>query len=360
MDEYTPTAPEPATPVPTSKLAPTSIPAPASAEPSPADDRTPSAALAAAARLAGLAPSIHNTQPWRWRVTGSALQLWAVRDRQLPITDPLGRMLTISCGAALHHARIALAAEGWQVAVHRLPDPAQPDLLAEATVRHRIEVTPEAVRLLQTTRVRRTDRRPVTDIPVDPEAIEHLRRVAEREGARLHILRRDEVIELAGAASRAQRVEGLDPAWSEELAYWAGGERRHGLGVPDASIPSQPPPTTVPDRDFGATGTLPIWPGHDREAVYAILYGDEDTSLAWLRAGEALSAVWLEAMPRGLTVLPLSAAIEVPQTRSVLQRMLAGLGQPFLALRVGVGDAEHVGPPPTPRLPAEQTVEIVP
>jgi hypothetical protein len=325
-----------------------------------ADESTPTADLAAAARLAGLAPSIHNTQPWRWRVFGSTLQLWAVRERQLPRTDPLGRMLTISCGAALHHARVALAAEGWQVAVDRLPDPAQPDLLAAATVRHRIDVTPEAVRLLQTARVRRTDRRPVTDTPVDPAVIEHLRRVSEREGARLHVLRRDEVIELAGAASRAHRVEGLDPDWVEELAYWAGGERRQGLGVPDATIPSQPPPTTVPDRDFGPSGTLPIWPGHDREAVYAILYGDEDAGLAWLRAGEALSAVWLEAMLHGLTVLPLSAAIEVPQTRQALQRMLAGLGEPFLVLRIGVGDADHVAPPHAPRLPAEQIVEIVP
>jgi nitroreductase len=352
MNEHTPTAGDP---IPTAnEPASTAIPSSPTAH-----DPTPTADLAAAARLAGLAPSIHNTQPWRWRVLGSTMQLWAVRERQLPLTDPLGRMLTISCGAALHHARVALAAEGWQAAIHRLPDPAQPDLLAEVTVRHRVAVTPEALRLLQTARVRRTDRRPVTDTPVDPEAIAHLCRVAEREGARLHVLGRDEVIELAGAASLAQQVEGRDPAWAEELAYWAGGERRHGLGVPDATIPSQPPPTTVPDRDFGPTGTLPIWPGRDRAAVYALLYGDEDTGPAWLRAGEALSAVWLEAMLRGLTVLPLSAVIEVAQTRAVLHRMLAGLGEPFLVLRLGVGDADHVVPPHSPRLPAEQTVEIV-
>jgi len=321
---------------------------------------TPTADLAAAARVAGLAPSIHNTQPWRWRVSGATLQLWAVRERQLSITDPLGRMLAISCGAALHHARIALAAEGWPAVVHRFPDPAQPDLLAEVGAGPRVDVTPEAVRLLQTARVRRTDRRPVSDTPVDPGIIERLRRVSEREGTRLHVLRRDDAIELAGAASRAQRVEGMDPEWAEELAYWAGGDRRHGLGVPDSAIPNQPPPTTVPDRDFGPTGTLPIWPGHDREAVYAILYGDEDSALAWLRAGEALSAVWLDAILHGLTVLPLSAAIEVPQTRQVLQGLLAGLGVPFLVLRIGVGDADHVGPPHTPRLPAEQTIEIVP
>jgi hypothetical protein len=72
--------------------------------------QTETAGLAAAARTAGFAPSIHNTQPWRWRVSGPTLELWAVRDRQLAVVDPEGRMLAVSCGAALHHPRVALAA----------------------------------------------------------------------------------------------------------------------------------------------------------------------------------------------------------------------------------------------------------
>jgi nitroreductase len=320
---------------------------------------TGTAGLAAAARTAGFAPSIHNTQPWRWRVTGPTLELWAVPQRQLALTDPLGRMLTVSCGAALHHARIALAAEGWRIGVDRLPDSVRPGLLARVTLQQHSEVTPAAMRMVQTARLRRTDRRPVSDAPVDPAVVEALRQVADGEGAHLHVLRRDDVIELAAAASHAQLVEGMDESWAEELAYWAGGERRGGLGVPDQVIPTMAPQTTVPDRDFGTTGTLPIGSGHDREAVYAILYGDEDGALAWLRAGEALSALWLEATQRGLTVLPLSAAVEVPQTRQTLQRMLADLGQPCLVLRIGIGDPDQAGPAHTPRLPAQQTVEIV-
>lgn len=321
--------------------------------------QTEAGGLAMAALTAGFAPSVHNTQPWRWRVTGATLELWAVRERQLAMTDPIGRLLTLSCGAALHHARIALAAEGWQVTVNRLPDPTRPDLLAQLTVAPPIEMTRDAVRLLQTARVRHTDRRPVSDTPVDPAAIDDLRQVADREGAHLHVLPHDEVIELADAASRARQVEGTDQSWAEELAYWSGGERREGLGVPDQVMLNAPPRTTVPGQEYSPTGMLPVGPGDDREAVYAIVYGDEDTDLAWLRSGEALSAVWLEATQRDLTVLPLSAAVEVPQTRQLIQRLLANLGEPFLALRIGVR-AEHDEPPPSPRLPAEQTIEIVP
>jgi nitroreductase len=321
--------------------------------------QTDTAGLAAAARTAGYAPSIHNTQPWRWLVRAHALELWAVRQRQLALTDPLGRMLTVSCGAALHHAGVALAAEGWQTDVARLPDPDAPDLLARIDVTGRTGVTPEAMRLLQTAQVRHTDRRPVSAAPVDRGVIDELRVVASQAGANLHVLRPDDVIQLAGAASHAQHVESVDPDWAEELSYWAGGQRAGGLGVPDSAIPSAPPSTTVPGRDFGPTGTLPVGPGHDKAAVYAILYGDEDTPQAWLRAGEALSAVWLHATERELSVLPLSAAVEVPQTRQILLAMLANLGQPFLVLRLGVADADHAGPERTPRMPSNQTVDIV-
>jgi hypothetical protein len=49
---------------------------------------------------------------------------------------------------------------------------------------------------------------------------------------------------------------------------------------------------------------------------------------------------------------------DLGQPELLLQRLLANLGQPFLALRIGV-DAEHDEPPPTPRPPAEQAIEIV-
>jgi len=60
--------------------------------------------------LAARAPSVHNTQPWRWRVDAESLHLYADASRQLPNTDPDGRDLILSCGAALHHCVVALAA----------------------------------------------------------------------------------------------------------------------------------------------------------------------------------------------------------------------------------------------------------
>jgi nitroreductase len=80
--------------------------------------------------LALRAPSIHNSQPWRWVLGDNSVHLFVDPDRQLAITDPDSRDLLVSCGAALHHLRVAFAAVGWATTVHRLPNPAQPDHLA--------------------------------------------------------------------------------------------------------------------------------------------------------------------------------------------------------------------------------------
>jgi nitroreductase len=321
------------------------------------DVRATSAALASAAASAGYAPSIHNTQPWRWRVHGDTLELHVEAGRQLASSDPGGRLMVVSCGAALHHVRVALAAAGWTATVERLPDPDRPDLLARLVATGRTPATPEAMRHLQTMRIRHTDRRPVTDAPVPAAAIDAIRATVEAEHAWLHVLRHDDVLDLAVMADRAQTLETFDPQWRTEIAYWAGAAHPEGLGIPDSAIPSEAPQTTVPGRDFGHPGDLPISAGHDRAAIYAILFGDEDGPSGWLRGGEALSAGWLAAIEAGVSLLPLSAAVEVDATRQLLRRLLSNLGEPYLVVRLGLADPNS-GAPHTPRLPAAQTVEI--
>jgi nitroreductase len=273
------------------------------------------------------------------------------------VTDPDARLAVLSCGAALHHARIALAAEGLDAQVVRQPDAGDPDHLARITVTGQIPVSPKAMRLVQTIEIRHTDRRPVTGEPVSPGELAAIHTAVQGPETMLHFLRRDEVIELAASASYAQQAEAADEAWQAELAYWTGGTRPGGAGIPDTAIPETPTRTTVPSRDFGHPGALPVSAEHDRGAAFGILYGVEDSRVDWLRAGEALSAAWLAATELGLSLVPLSATVEVPYTRQTLSRLLAGLGQPYLVLRLGHPDPEHAGPAHTPRLTVEQTID---
>ncbi len=318
---------------------------------------TEALALSNAATVAGHAPSIHNTQPWRWRLTDNELDLYLDHSRGLEATDPDSRLAVLSCGAALHHALVSLAAAGWHALLARLPDPDHPDHLAQLRLDHRIPVTPAAIRHLQTIGLRHTDRRPTSDTAVDAGKLRSIVAAVESAGMGLHLLRADQVYDLAAAVGRSQDTELGDASWQAELAYWAGGTRPLGSGVPDAVIPDRAPRTTVPGRDFGHDGDLPTSEEHGHAAVFAILHGAEDGKLDWLRAGEALSAAWLTATELGVAVLPLSATIEVTAAREHLRRLLAGLGHPQIVMRLGTSNPAGTATPHTPRLPAAQVIE---
>jgi len=117
----------------------------------PTDTRTAAEALVDAAKTAGYAPSIHNTQPWRWRLTGNTLDLHLVRSRIMRTSDPDGRLAILSCGAALHHARVAMAAHGWRITVTRMLQGADRDLLARLHVDRRSPIDLTSVQQQQIT-----------------------------------------------------------------------------------------------------------------------------------------------------------------------------------------------------------------
>jgi nitroreductase len=313
-------------------------------------------ALTAAAAMAGLAPSIHNTQPWRLVVEPPVLEVHTESSRWLTELDPLGHMMLVSCGAVMHHAIVALAADGWRTEIDRSVGP-EASVLARVRVTGRGEPDPVAVRRLAAITRRRTDRRAVPAEPVPTDALAAVVEAATGAGSQVHVLGREQVVELAVAMERAMRAEDTDDRQRAELARWVGGVRPDGTGVPGTAIPTDPPQTTVPGRDFGIAGTLAPGTGHDESAVYAVLYGTGDTSIDWLRAGEALSAAWLDAVDHGLTLTPVSAPAEIASTRLLLQRLVSDVGHPYLVFRLGVAPAD-APPPHTPRLPVDATVDV--
>jgi nitroreductase len=324
--------------------------------PATRDAHTVSDGLADAVSAAGYAPSILGTQPWRWRIGSDTLDLYLHRSRVLAGADPAARLATLSCGAALHHARTVLAAEGWRVTIDRMPDAADQDHLAHLRVYAPAPADPQAVRHVRTIPLRHTNRRPVVGPPVGAEDLRAISATVQAEAAWLHLLRPEQVIELAAAADQAQRTEAGAPEWRTELAYWTGGARTAGTNVPSVASPQQIPRTTVLG-DLGGRGDLPISAGHDRAALFAILYGRSDEPRDWLRAGEALSAGWLTATERGISVMPLSALVEVIGTRDVLRRLLSYLNHPFLVLRLGTVDPADADAMHAPRLPIDQVIE---
>lgn len=324
------------------------------------DDET---VLREAVAMASLAPSIHNTQPWQWTVHPEQAELYADRTRQLAATDPDGRSLVLSCGVALQHAQVALAAAGHPPVVERTPDAGQPDLLARIRLGAPGPSAPELVREYQSMLIRHTDRRPFAPQYPPQTALDELASVAEDSGAHLHLVRPDQVTMVNLLVSRASGIEREDPAYRAELADWT--HRDAGDGLPPGALPADTP-RRVPIRDFATDDAEPgevpdAPPVADEYARYAVLYGDRDDPPHWLRGGEALGAVLLAAVRLGLATSPFSDPVEVMATREKLARdILSGLGHPYLVLRFGVASPEAPPPARTPRRPATETTTVEP
>jgi nitroreductase len=314
--------------------------------------------LEQAARAAQRAPSVFNTQPWSWQITGRTMELFADSDRRVESIDPDGRLLLLSCGAALHHARVALNAAGWAAEVERFPDSGRPGLLARITLGGNIPPDPENQRMAAATQRRRTDRRAFGDRVVPEEELTKLRRYVECEGAFLHVVRPDQIATLAIGSELAGRAELDDSAYRADLHRWTSRPAQSGDGVPPGTA-VQPDLRRVPLRDFfpGEDAGLRAGAAHDRGAVYVVLFGNGDGRPELLHGGEALSALLLLATADGLATAPLSDSIEVAWSRHLLRTLLADVGEPYLVVRMGyTPDREPV--PAAPRRAPDDVITV--
>lgn len=302
--------------------------------------------------LACLAPSVHNTQPWAWRLAGSEAWLYADHDRQLLVEDPLARNLMISCGAALHHFQLAAKALGWSAEVERTPESDDQTLLAHVRL-HR-DPRPDAVGVLDAMRARCTDRRRFTSWPVPPERLETLCEEArDWDAAAVPVLDLATRFRIEQTVRRALELRDHDPAAVAEQARWAG--RVGDDGVPLQVFPSEVDGLEHASR-FGGGVLDDTRPEVESTDGLIVLGGESDDRLSLLRTGEGLSALWIRATRTGLSVVPLSQPLEVPATRAELQALLHGTLEPHLLVRVGwqaIGRSEL---PSTPRRPVDQVL----
>ncbi|MCE5291977.1 MAG: hypothetical protein LLG14_22420 [Nocardiaceae bacterium] len=312
-----------------------------------------------AVALASRAPSLHNSQPWRWRYDKTGLNLYADPSRLVSATDPAGRELLLSCGAVLNHLEAALSGIGYKALVERFPDPNNSRFLAHIEFAHVTFVTDAQKARREAIRDRYSDRLPL-ESPTGWDAFETILRQTLRDDVELTVLPETA---RAGLEEASQLVEGMrryDSRYHAELHWWAG-HTVNSTGVPRELLPS-------PDESerVGVGRTFPRQEQQqgrradvaEDKAVVVVLSTDTDTPRDLLRCGEALSTVLLEATMANYATCTLTHVVEHPSSRAIIQKMVGGDRKPQVLVRIG--DAPATGLPlvQTPRRDVHDTLEI--
>lgn len=305
-------------------------------------------AVRAALEAATWAPSVHNSQPWTFTVSGDEITVRADTARKLRRADPEGRHLHISCGAALFNLCTALRRHEYEPVVRLLPDPDKPALLAIVRLGERTAPDEHTKTLHGEIRHRRTHRAPFAGMPVPDRLVEALVRQAAAEGARLTPVREPRAIRvLAALTEAAQHVQAMDRAFTLELIRWArppGSARKDG--VPADAYPAHSAETGSSGfaqrdyawrHDWGTRGD----PAATSIGVVALLTTPGDTAADWITAGQALQRVLLHASAYGVSAAFHTQALEFPHLRAFLSEELCSGAHPQMVMRLGITFDEH-------------------
>lgn len=317
--------------------------------------------VAQLAAIAGRAPSVHNTQPWKFRAYGNVVELLADPDRRLGAIDPDGREMLISCGAALFGLRLGMRRLGYLATAELLPAPASPEIIGRVRAVGRAAITRHESELFEALHHRHTHRGAFAPGEVSPRLIAGLRLDAMVEHAELAVLSQPgQVAILADLVLAAAREQSANSAITAEARNWA---RPAGSiandGVPAfarAQVPPQPggqdsgTGLRLAQRDFGLPGTAPA--GGPPPSVTAVLMTSADTPADWIRAGQALHRMLLHAATRWVFASLQSQPLESPALRAELRATLGLSGEPQLLLQFGRSNTA----PATARRPAAETL----
>ncbi|MGN6794353.1 MAG: Acg family FMN-binding oxidoreductase [Streptosporangiaceae bacterium] len=302
---------------------------------------------------AAAAPSIHNTQPWKFNVAADdLLEIRADPDRALWVGDPLGRALYLSCGAALFNVRTAIRMTGFNPLVWPLPQPEfSPTVIAAIQAGPGRPPTFSERDLYQAIWQRHTDRGPFTAEPISESQRAALEQAASSEHATLRMLTKPDAATVLGLAAGAGAELADDVDHRVELQRWIAAGNRDD-GIPAGALPSAPSREPAPVRADLAAAT----PAATRTtATYeefpqlAVLTTAGDEVADWLRAGQALQRVLLTATTRGLSASFLYQSIELRDMRRESAPAWPWSENPQMVIRLGYGK-DVAG---TPRRPVD-------
>ncbi|NGO71984.1 Acg family FMN-binding oxidoreductase [Streptomyces boncukensis] len=300
------------------------------------------------------APSIHNTQPWRFHadpVTRS-IEVHRAPQRALPLTDPACRAQYLSVGAAVFNLRLAADRLGRRPVVRLLPRPDQPALLAGVRLIERPYPRERwGPALYQAIARRHSSRMPFTGRPVPGPVVAELTRAARVEGAWLRVPAFAGIQRVLRLTAAGESRNVADSGRAAESRTWVTPPGAGAYGIPVTALGPRDLAGRIPLRDFAAARRTRRAPAlrFERHTQLAVLCTAHDRRVDWLRAGQALQHALLVATAHGVRTSMLHQAMEWPDLRHALRGTQQRRCCPQLLIRFGYGPEGGW----TPRAPAE-------
>ena len=315
--------------------------------------------LRTAVTHATMAPSSHNTQPWLFRLKPGEVELLADLRRACPVIDPDNRELTISCGAALCHLKLALNCDSLATLIRVLPPTDEKNLLARVMVAGPHVPSDEERSLFDAIPKRRTNRFPFSKQDVDPDLQTEWINDAKTEGVWIHYIHSErQKHAVADIVTEADRQQASDKYFRRELAKWIhsnASSRRDGIpgyahGISDFA--SHFGWLVVRTFDWGDGQAAKDRQLAEGSPLLAVIGTDTDTPVDWMACGQALSKITLRAASWSVDASYLNQPIEIRSLRAKLANLIGTDGFPQLLVRFGHGSEVK----PTPRRSIEEVI----
>jgi nitroreductase len=270
-------------------------------------------------RYAILAPSSHNTQPWKFSVGEDKIQVFIDRTRWLKVADPDQRELYISVGCALENLLIAAEHFRYGHQVAYLPEPANEALVA--TVKFKPQGQPPPFRdsaLFNAIATRHTNRKVYEERPIPQGDLQHLQNYCVEEGIWLHMTDDIEIKrKVDELIVRGDAIQFSDPAFREELGYWL------GQGVFGASW-------LIAKMEQLAVTYMNIGKGQAKKdsevlmsaPVLADISSRVNDRESQVKVGQVFERVCLAATMLGIRVHPMSQILEIPELKAEVSKLI--------------------------------------
>lgn len=276
-----------------------------------------------------LAPSSHNTQPWKFRISQDQIEVFADESRWLKIADADKREMYLSVGCALENLLIAAVNFGFSVQTDYFPINGNEELVVRITL-DQIYKLKSKNDLIEFIPYRSTFHETFSDKEIPQEILNNIENCCVEEGINISLTNDENIREkVDDLIARSDAEQFSNPEFREELAYWI------GQGVFGHSwLMSQIGNLAVAYLNLGSSTAKSDVKVLRSASHLGLLSSVKNDRISQVKTGQIFERIYLTARKYNLGVRPMSQIVEVPECREKLKKLIPTSDdfpqQPFL------------------------------